>query len=130
MSGTVNYTDYDTISRTPYRQRDNIAPHLQRNVCLCREPGPLQTNGSKCSKCHNLPVYWIYKCVKCEAEFLHDFVLNFCYKEPLCWDCNKIDNVACEGHLYCDCGIKGLKPPSTVMKKPFTQEELDAVFDF
>ena len=33
-----NYTDYETIENQPYRQRPNIAPHLERNVCLCRTP--------------------------------------------------------------------------------------------
>ena len=122
------HADYDTIH--PYRTRFGIAPHLRRNVCLCREPSGLTREG-RCKECGKLPVYFIYKCVNCDVEFLHDFVRNFCYKHPLCWDCGHC-SIICKGHNYCVTWITEWyeQPPSTIMKPAFTDEDMEGVFDF
>lgn len=138
-----NYADYENIPA--YRQRANIEAKFQRNVCVCVEPeglvnGPAVgpnyglgrvsiTNVEK--KCHRVPAYLIFMCSDCGDTFLHDFHQNFCYKKPLCWGCNR-DNKGCENHLYCVTNVGEVHriPPTIKLKVPFTDEELEAVFDF
>lgn len=128
-----NYADYDN-KQYPYRMRSNIAEQLKRNVCLCDRPSKLAPHKDfpsawACKDCGKLPVYFIYECIMCHKSFLHDFVNNFCYKDPCCWDCNP-ENEPCTGHLYCYTYIIETIPPAIILKQAFTKEELDSVFDF
>lgn len=131
----MNYCDTPQKAY-PFRERANLAPHLERNVCLCREPGKLIPKTEYggicvCDNCRKMPVYWIYKCTYCQIEFLHDFEQNFCYKEPLCYTCNEF-NTYCSGHTYCITYIADSKqvPPAVKLLQPFTEEDLEGVFDF
>jgi hypothetical protein len=114
--------------------RSNIAEHLKRNVCLCDRPSKLAPHKDfpsawVCKDCGKFPVYYIYECIICKKDFLHDFVANFCYKDPCCWSCNP-DNEPCDDHIYCVTQITVVSPPAIELKKPFTKEELDSVFNF
>jgi hypothetical protein len=123
----------------PFRMRANISPQLERNVCLCHRPEPLVKYKPSplsqfyvCGLCNKIPVYYIYKCVSCDIEFLHDFQLNFCYMRPLCFDCNHERNESCKGHYYCVTYIlsKQIRMPVIELKPQFTAEEMADVFDF
>jgi hypothetical protein len=128
--------DYTYNDRFPYRMRENIVDYLSRNVCLCDHPSGLKQSSvirtaHVCKDCNKFPVYYVYKCIICEVEFLHDFISNFCYVDPCCWDCNP-QNEKCTEHLYCVTYIKDedREPPTVVLKPAFTKEQLDSVFDF
>lgn len=120
----------------PYRMRDNIAIHLERNVCLCHEPGRLVPHPVHhmcvCEVCSKPKVYFIYHCSNCDKDFLHDFILNFCIRRPLCWECNYEDNWQCSNHTYCTTNVhpNSIRPPVFELKPAFTKEDLQGVFPF
>lgn len=133
-----NFADRSTMESFQYRKRGQIAPHLERNVCLCYEiPKFIELEGLwayVCNECKKPPTYWIFHCVSCDTDFIHDFMLNFCWINPICWDCNFELNESCEDQNHYRCWTwvtpEQIRPPFFELKPAFTEEELKDVFDF